>query len=217
MSAIIPDNIKIYHILHISKLPIILDNKYLISDAEVRKHPPEGVTIGMSEIKRRRLEELTLPSYPDLYVGECVPFYFCPRSIMLYMLHMGNHPDIEYRDGQKPIIHLVADLINTVKWAEQNGLRWMFTDSNAGARYFEGYSNLRDLDKINWQAVQATMWNDPQIKEKKQAEFLVERCFPWELVEEIGVYSFPQLQRVQDILGHKQKVPPVKIQGSWYY
>ncbi|MBN1437860.1 MAG: DUF4433 domain-containing protein [Anaerolineales bacterium] len=30
----------------------------------------------MSGVKRRRLEELRLSSHPDLFVGDCVPFYF---------------------------------------------------------------------------------------------------------------------------------------------
>jgi len=95
MNSTIPASIKIYHIIHISKLPAIIAEKYLISDAEIQKRAPAGETIGMREIKRRRLEELTLSSHQGLFVGKCVPFYFCPRSIMLYMFHMRNHPDIE--------------------------------------------------------------------------------------------------------------------------
>ena len=69
-------------------------------------------------------EELTLDSHPDLYVGNCVPFYFCPRSVMLYVLHMGNLPDLGYRGGQEPIVHLEADLLGTVDWANCNQRRW---------------------------------------------------------------------------------------------
>ena len=43
---------------------------------------------------------------------------------MLYMLHMGNHPDIHYLKGQEPIIHLVAGMKKTVEWAKSNDLRW---------------------------------------------------------------------------------------------
>ena len=110
MSVNLPNPVKIYHIIHVSKLPAILAENYLISDSEVHKRAPVGETIGMKEIKRRRMEELRLISHPDLHVGECVPFYFCPRSVMLYMFHMQNHPEIEYRGGQEPILHLVADL-----------------------------------------------------------------------------------------------------------
>jgi len=47
-------------------------------------------------------------------VGQYVPFYFCPRSVMLYVLHRGNHPSLEYRGGQTPLVHLEADLLSVV-------------------------------------------------------------------------------------------------------
>jgi len=53
-------------------------------------------------------------SYPDLYVGDYVPFYFCPRSIMLFIIHQANHPELDYRGGQVPIVHLQADLHTSV-------------------------------------------------------------------------------------------------------
>ncbi len=46
--------------------------------------------------------------HPGTKVGEYVPFYFCPRSVMLYILYMGNHPELGYRGGQAPIVHLSA-------------------------------------------------------------------------------------------------------------
>jgi hypothetical protein len=215
MCASVPAQIKIYHIAHISKLPAVLAEKYLISDAKVRERQPEGVTIGMHEIKLRRLKELRLTSHPNLHVGECVPFYFCPRSIMLYILYMGNNPEIEYRGGQAPIVHLVADLQRAIGWAAQNGLRWVFTDSNAGSRYFNDYSSLSDLDKIDWNAVRAIDWRD--YKEGKQAEFLIEQCFPWSLVEEIGVYSAEWASKTNNILATEAHKPLVGIRREWYY
>ncbi|MBE0347362.1 DarT ssDNA thymidine ADP-ribosyltransferase family protein [Pseudoalteromonas peptidolytica] len=45
-------------------------------------------------IKQRCLTELTLSSYPDLFVGQCVPFYFCPRSIMLYVIDLADGEEL---------------------------------------------------------------------------------------------------------------------------
>jgi len=92
-------NTKIYHIIHIDKLPSILNSGGLLSDAQILAQNLGGTTIGMSSIKQRRLTELTFTTYPDLYVGECVPFYFCPRSVMLYMIYMGNM-ELDYQGGQ---------------------------------------------------------------------------------------------------------------------
>ena len=83
-------NLKIYHIVHIDKLQSIINSGGLLSDSEVIRQGLNGTNIGMNSIKQRRLKELTLSTYPDLFVGQCVPFYFCPRSVMLYMMHMVN-------------------------------------------------------------------------------------------------------------------------------
>jgi len=82
MGANIPNPVKIYHIVHIDNLPSIITDDFLFSDAEMRKRLKNNVAIGMDKIKNRRLT-LPLISHKRLYVGECVPFYFCPRSPML--------------------------------------------------------------------------------------------------------------------------------------
>ena len=128
---------------------------------------------------------------------------------------MANHQDIEYRGGQELIVHLVSGLLETVKWAEGNRLRWAFTNSNAGSRYFEDFADLSDLDKIDWEAVNATQWSGRQ--DKKQAEFLVERCFPFELIGEIGVYSRYQKEQVFHMIGSQTKNLQIKVQQTWYY
>jgi hypothetical protein len=110
---------------------------------------------------------------------------------MLFLLHRGNHPNVTYRGGQAPIVHLESDLYAAVAWAERNGRQWAFTLSNAGASYFENRCHLEQLSDINWEAVQTNKWSglgiSGLIKEGKQAEFLLERSFPWFLVERIGV------------------------------
>lgn len=110
----VPINPKIYHILHVDRLPIVVSNGFLWCDSIMNNRTNAGTTIGMGEIKQRRLTN-PLSSQPGLHVGDCVPFYFCPRSIMLYILWQANHPDLQYRGGQQPIIHLQADLRSTVR------------------------------------------------------------------------------------------------------
>jgi hypothetical protein len=184
-------------------------------DAEIARREPPGTTIGMNDIKRRRLEELTLRSYPELHVGDCVPFYFCPRSVMLYLLYQANHPDLSYRGGQGPIIHLEADLRAVIAWANQHGRRWAFTLSNAGSRFFEDSCDAAELSQIDWDAVQARDWR--QCKEGKQAEFLLEHTFPWQLVERIGVQSRSIYQQVANALPAAGHRPPIEIRSDWYY
>lgn len=97
----IPANPKLYHIVHVDRLASIIETDGLLSDDKIASRNVAGSMIGMDHIKQRRLQELTLTSHPGLYVGQCVPFYFCPRSIMLYIIHQANHPDLTYRGAGK--------------------------------------------------------------------------------------------------------------------
>ncbi|MFZ3208544.1 MAG: DUF4433 domain-containing protein [Geobacteraceae bacterium] len=211
----VPAHPKIYHIVHVDRLLSIIASGCLWCDAEVVHCMQPGTTIGMNGIKQRRLNELTLTSHPDLHVGDCVPFYFCPRSIMLYLIYQANHPELHYRGGQGPIIHLEADMRQTVAWAEARGLRWAYTLSNAGAYYFEDRCSLEQLGDINWPAVQASDWR--QCKEGKQAEFLVEHQFPWELVSRIGIMSQQVYNQVIAALEATEHRPRVELKQEWYY
>jgi len=206
---------KIYHIAHVDRLASIAADGCFWCDAEVIRRTPPGTTIGMSNIKARRLNELRLSCHPDLHVGDCVPFYFCPRSVMLYLIHQGNHPELEYRGGQEPILHFEADLRASVAWAETEERRWAFTLSNAGSYFFEDRSDLGGLGEIDWNAVQARDWR--QCKEGKQAEFLLEYCFPWHLIERIGVASPLIYRQVINTLPPNGHRPDVKILRDWYY
>jgi hypothetical protein len=199
----------------VDRLPSILSAGGLLCDAEVIKHTMAGTTIGMDDIKHRRLYELTLGSHSGLHVGDCVPFYFCPRSVMLYLISRSNHPDLHYRGGQELIVHLVADLHKTIQWADGNHQRWAFTSSNAGSYYFEDFSDLGQLDQVDWTAIETTSWSG--CKEKKQAEFLLEKHLPWHLLIGIGVQTEWMEQKVNRALAKAEHKPPVKILPQWYY
>lgn len=183
----LPTRPKIYHILHVDRLASVLDDGVLWSDALVRERRVGGTTIGMGNIKRRRLEQNSLASHPGLRVGDCVPFYFCPRSIMLHLIWRANHPELTYRGGQEPIIHLEADLEAAVAWAAVAARKW----SGPGI--------------------------DPALKEGKQAEFLVEQRFPWRLVERIGVCRQSVYQQVAGLLDGRSHRPGLEILPDWYY
>jgi hypothetical protein len=212
-----PISPKLYHIVHIDRLASIIAGNGLVCDAKMQARKLGGTNIGMPKIKERRLTELTLSSYPDLHVGDCVPFYFCPRSVMLYLISRANSSDMDYHGGQEEIIHLVADMRRTIGWASQNGRRWAFTTSNAGSHYFNDFCNFNDLCKIDWTAVQAVRWQD--CKEEKQAEFLLEKEFPWMLVDRIGVFSEAQQRQVSALLlsAAHAHAPTVHVQRNWYY
>ena len=88
---------------------------------------------------------LAVACHPATKVGHFVPFCFCPRSVMLFILHKGNRPSLAYANGQLPIIHLEADLYEVVAWADAQGQPWAFTDRNAGSGYFQFFKDVNQL------------------------------------------------------------------------
>lgn len=211
-----PAQPKIYHIVHVDRLRSIIADGCLWSDAVLAGGAHPGTTIGMGTIKARRLT-LPVDCHPADCVGEYVPFYFCPRSIMLYVLHCANHPELAYRGGQASIVHLEADLHEVVTWTEQNARRWAFSLSNAGAYYTQFRSRLDQLDEVNWTAVAARDFRAAEIKEGKQAEFLVHDSFPWQLVRRIGVHARSTAQQVSNTMLGTAYRPVVEILPDWYF
>lgn len=212
---LVPTEPKIYHIVHVDRLASIIADGHLWCDAYINQQGAPGTTIGMNNIKQRRLTN-ALQSHRGLHVGDCVPFYFCPRSVMLFLIHKANDPELAYRGGQDPILHLEADLHQTVAWANRNNMRWAFTTSNAGSFYFDDYSDLSQLNKVDWDAVRANQWRGDR-KHYKQAEFLIEHSFPWELISRIGTNSLGTYRRALKLVSSSTHRPAVKMKRRWYY
>jgi hypothetical protein len=80
----VPANPKIYHITHIDNLLKIVTAGCIWSDRQRLKQGFECEVVGMPTIKKRRLEEIEVSCVPGTKVGDYVPFYLCPRSVMLY-------------------------------------------------------------------------------------------------------------------------------------
>lgn len=209
---------QIFHITHVDNLAAIMATGGLLSDAAMLARGGPQATIGMSTIKQRRLR-LPVHCHPGDMVGDYVPFYFCPRSIMLYVIHCRNHPELAYRGGQEPIVHLRLDLHAVVQWAGAHGRRWAFSLSNAGAYHASFRASLADLQQLDWQAIAARDFRPLVVREVKQAEFLLRDFLPWGLITQIGVHSSSVAHHVRNLLAGAgaTHVPLVTVEPSWYF
>jgi hypothetical protein len=136
---------------------------------------------------------------------------------MLFVIHRANHPDLTYRDGQGPIVHLQADLHSAIAWADAQGQPWVFSLSNAGAVYAEFRNSVDDLSQLDWGAIAATDFREQAVRHGKQAEFLLHGWFPWTLVTEVGVHSAAVAAQATAAMAGSAYQPPVKIRPDWYY
>ena len=53
---------------------------------------------------------------------------------MLFLLNKGNHPSLDYKGGQRPIVHLEADMHEAIRWAEQLKRHWAFHPDQCQSR-----------------------------------------------------------------------------------
>jgi len=206
----------IYHITHINNLPSIIEAGGLWCDDEVAKGRVPATGIAHQHIKDRRAStEVPLP--PAETLCDYVPFYFAPRSPMLYVIHRGNVAG--YHGGQNEIIHLEASIENIV----ESGLPFVFTDGHAVMQISKFYNDISDLDKIDWPVMESRLWNDtqqyPDRKRRRQAEFLVHSFLPWAQIQRIGVRLQAAKRQVQDIIEQTSYPhnPTIIVQPQWYY
>lgn len=211
-----PADPKIFHITHVDNLASIIADGGIQSDARMLIRGGPSAAIGISSIKANRLK-LPVKCFSGERVGDYVPFNFCPRSVMLYILHRANNPALTYKGGQEPIVHLRAGLHNVVAWANTHGCRWAFSLSNAGAAYTEFRSDVNNLDDLDWNAIASPDFRNADAKEKKQAEFLVKDSLPWHLVEHIGVFSNRYKRQVEGIIANAAHQPVVSVHQNWYF
>lgn len=220
MPGTVPRRPKIYHIVHLDRLASILDTGYLLSDSSVLCRRMGGTVIGDSQINERRLRK-RLSTYPALNVGDCVPFYFCPRSVLLYLNWKAGQAQLtgtsapESDDGQDRIVHLVADLETVVRHANANKVRWVFTNVNASTDVAQDHADLSQLDELDWDTINARDWKGNA--DRKAAEFLVEGRFPAHLVERMGVKLQSVQHRVVRMLQQRDISIPVTVMKNWYY
>jgi hypothetical protein len=211
-----PADAKIYHILHIDRLPSVVASGGLFSDSRMRREQCGGTTIGMGELKATRLYK-AVDVKPGTYVGDYVPFYFCSRSVMLYVIHMANHAALQYRGGQRPIVHLEVSLRGALDWADANNVQWAVSLGNATATYTEFRADRAGVSDIRWDLIPNSDFRDPQVKDAKQSEALFFDFFPWELVERVGAIDAATAHQAAQIMQDNPHRPVAQAMRGWYY
>jgi hypothetical protein len=169
------DQTMICHITDVENLPGILAGGGLRSDAAMAQHKP--AVIGYEHIKQRRMTEIRVDCCGGRFVGEFVPFYFCPRSPMLFTVNRGNTG--RPAGSQRTIVHLVSTLATGIS---QNR-PWAISDGNAGAFHAAFSADLAALAGLGWAAIRATQWqgrtNKNRLSSCWQTSLTGRASLPW--------------------------------------
>lgn len=203
----VPNDPKIFHITHVENLAGMLREGGIWCDAQRIARGLTSANIGHRHIKERRLKRPVVTRFGGT-LGDYVPFNFCPRSVMLYVVARGHD---DYRGGQADIVHLVS----RVSIATSLGRAWAFTDRHAELAHALHYDDLSRLHEVPWHVMSRMHWSE--VKEERQAEFLVHEFFPWTAVERIAVMSEATAAKVRLALEGAGHMPSVTIDPEWYY
>lgn len=206
----------ILRLVHIDNLTIYLSRGALHAPS---CWPADGRvwrTTHRSDVQARRAKR-RVPEPPGGALLDYVPFYFGPRSPMLYQLETGWVPG--YTEGQRPMVYLVASAHDVAA----AGLDFVFFDGHALTDLSLAFHDLDDLERVDWRAVHARRWSgpgvDPDRQRRKQAEFLVHRMLPWRLVRGLVVLDDGMRDRVDDLLDRHDPSTrrPIEVAPTWYY
>lgn len=203
----------IYHFTHGSNLLPIL------GAGAIRAHALAGnetvADIAEPGIKAKRAIK-PVPCDPGSCVGNYVPFYFAPRSPMLYSISRGNVTGVD--PDQAPIVYLVS----STERVTGAGLSFAFSDGNAATAITE-FSNDTGLlaTMVDWPLMEERYWrNTPEDGDRvrrRMAEFLVLDAVPIGLVDEVAVFDLRIEVRVREILHQAGIDLPVAVRRDWYF
>lgn len=207
-----PTPTHIFHITDVGNLGRILSDDGLHCKQALDAQAVRYTNIAYDTVQDRRART-RVPCAPCGTLHNYVPFYFAPRSPMLYTISRGNVPG----RGQGSVVHLVS----TVEAVVAANLEWVFTDGHGIMGLTEFFNDLADLGRVDWNIMREQYWADTQSdgdrSRRRQAEFLVHKFFPWNLVLGIGVLDDTIKQEVEAALGSSLHRPKARIMPGWYY
>lgn len=167
-----------------------------------------------SSVQAKRSRTI-VPCGPGGTLHDYVPFFFNPKSPMLYKLC--RYPDPGSTTDRRSIIQLVT----TVDQVISDGLGYVFTDGHAIVDLTEFYDDVADLDKVDWGVMDAVYWRDTDEdmdkSRRRMAEFLIYREIPLTSILEIATYSRVVANQASQILEATGVDVPVKVRSNWYY
>lgn len=209
-----PNPTKIYHITPLENLPSIIENGGLLAFSNCFECEIQYSSIAHSNIQdRREITNVKIPPYGTLH--DYVPFYFAPRSPMLYTISRGNVEG--YKGDQRQIIHLVSSVQEVIN----KNIPFAFTDGHAIMQFTNFYNQESDLEHIDWQIMKEKYWfdtnEDGDRKRRRQAEFLAYKSFPWNLVSEIGVMDKEIAEQANNCIKKSVHKPGIIVKENWYY
>lgn len=190
-------------------------NHGLVADRVATERGLLEIEVGNPGIKALR-RAVTVKVPPGGYVGDYAPFYFAPRSPMLYSIYRGNVPT--YTGGCADLVYLIT----TVETLLEAARPLVFTDRNAALSYAKHSRDVADLESmIDWQLMEQRIWrntpDEPDRMERRMAECLVHEVVPWKCFLEIAVANGACASQAEAVLTRLSLKPTISVRPEWYF
>jgi len=207
------ERVPILHFTHVDNFAGIVESGQLLCKSQLAQVGTDYADIALGDVQRRRARK-RVPCGTLGLLHDYVPFFFAPRSPMLY--YISRNVQI-YPEGQGPLVYLVS----SVQAVQEARLSFVFTDGMPIMMLSNFYDDPADIHHVDWNVMRSTWWNDtpeyPDRQRRREAEFLVYQSCPWELVEEVVVRNAHLRDQVGRLLSSVAHQPPVVVRPGWYY
>jgi hypothetical protein len=203
----------LYHFVHLDTLPAILAAGELRSTNELERLGQRPETSVASASLQRRRSRTRVPLGGTLH--DYVPFYFAPRSPMLYRIGK------EWADKGTGDAADVVYLVSSVEQVTALGLPFTFTLYHAVTRPNEFLTDPADLHRVDWPLMYARMWTDApddnDRQRRRQAEFLVRDRLPLSALVGYATVDEPRADRVATLVDEHGLSLRGKPKPEWYF
>jgi len=206
-----PKKALIWRIVHRDNLPWIWDNGLHCGTSTIIS--PNWVNIGNSDLISKR-ETHPVPIPPGGVLNDYVPFYFTPFSVMMRNINTGW--GVQQRKNKEIVI-----LVSSLRHLQSQNIPFVFTDMHAYYSWANFYSDLSDLDKIDWEIIQSRDFkrdlDDPAKFERYQAEVLIHQHCPVEGLQGVVCYTENLEKQISKELAKAGWNLPVHARTKWYF
>lgn len=171
--------------------------------------------IGNNEIISER-DRRNVSCFPGTVVNNFVPFYFSIKTPMLYNIYTGRGVPIK---AQKDIVYLCTRMLDLAN----EDFQWCFTNGNAAKRITKYYTDLADIENIDWRSIKTDDFRidnadgDEDRIRKKHSEFLVKDYVPGNKLRGIAVFDNKVKTEVDNLTKQLNLEIEIKIKKDFYF
>lgn len=206
-----PQKALVWRIVHKDNLLWILRNGLHCANSKTLS--PNYVNIGNVDlIGKRRTRKVHIE--PRGTLADYVPFYFTPFSVMMMNIHSGR--SVVKRENDEIVI-----LVSSLHHIKNLEIPFIYTNAHAYPDWTNYYSDLDNLDEIDWGLLQNRDFRrdpeDPRKVERYQAEALIYRHLPVEGLLGIICYSDELKNKLDTQIARMGLELSVHVRKGWYF